>query len=114
MESGGPPPSCSELPSIHSCAPLSQNLSLFIRKEGDDNMAGNVLSFQFFVSRSVCCGCDSQRVYREAEEMAKAFRDTHHVQESNSVEYGFNQDWSDFVEEEKPIANWDWLDFGGK
>ncbi|CAM6020518.1 unnamed protein product [Sphagnum balticum] len=57
---------------------------------------------------------DKERVYREAEEMAKAFRDTHHVQESTSVEYGFNQDWSDFVEEEKPIANWDWLDFGGK
>lgn len=46
--------------------------------------------------------------------MAKAFRDTHRVQENTSVEYGFNQDWSDFVEEEKPIANWDWLDFGGK
>ncbi|CAK9858026.1 unnamed protein product [Sphagnum jensenii] len=57
---------------------------------------------------------DKERVYREAEEMAKAFRDTHRVQENTSVEYGFNQDWSDFVEEEKPIANWDWLDFGGK
>jgi hypothetical protein len=57
---------------------------------------------------------DKERVYREAEEMAKAFRDTHRVQESTSVEDGFNQEWSDFVEEEKPIANWDWLDFGGK
>jgi hypothetical protein len=57
---------------------------------------------------------DKERVYREAEEMAKAFRDTHRVQESTSVEDGFNQEWSDFVEEEKPIANWDWLDLGGK
>jgi len=50
-------------------------------------------------------GVDAQRVYGEAEEMAKDFRDAHPAQEITSVAWGFHQDLSDFVEEERPIAN---------
>ena len=48
-----------------------------------------------------------QAVFKDAEKMAKAYREAHTVQENHQVE--------DFPDRDAKmvIANWDWLEFGG-
>ncbi|KAH9549591.1 hypothetical protein CY35_10G028200 [Sphagnum magellanicum] len=53
---------------------------------------------------------DRERVCREAEVMAKAYRDAHPAQEENFLQQV--ECLSDSDEPEQPIANWDWLEFG--
>ncbi|CAM6018346.1 unnamed protein product [Sphagnum balticum] len=53
---------------------------------------------------------DRERVFQEAEVMAKAYRDAHPAQEENFLQPV--ECLSDSDEPEQPIANWDWLEFG--